>query len=91
MSTFRLLGAAAVLFAITKPAMAQEVIYEPGYCAQYYPDANCQNTGPNNPDSHEYRRRIGQNGAVSSGDRTVGVAGKRSRTHRSNTSAIRTQ
>ena len=31
------------------PAMAQEVIYEPGYCAFYYPNANCQNKGPGNP------------------------------------------
>ena len=29
--------------------MAQQVIYEPGYCAFYYPNANCQNKGPGNP------------------------------------------
>ena len=27
----------------------QQVISEPGYCAQFYPNANCQNEGPNNP------------------------------------------
>ena len=49
MSTYRLLGAAAALAVITTPAMAQQVIYEPGYCAFYYPNANCQNKGPGNP------------------------------------------
>jgi hypothetical protein len=29
--------------------MAQEVIYNPGYCAQFYPNANCQNHGPGSP------------------------------------------
>ena len=28
------------------PAMAQQVMGEPGYCAFYYPNANCQNKGP---------------------------------------------
>jgi len=25
------------------------VIEDPGYCAQFYPNANCQNLGPGNP------------------------------------------
>ena len=29
--------------------MAQQVIYNPGYCAQFYPNANCQNRGPGSP------------------------------------------
>ena len=29
--------------------MAQQVISEPGYCAFFYPNANCQNKGPGNP------------------------------------------
>jgi len=38
-----MLGAAAVLAAaFASPAVAQEVIYNPGYCAQFYPNANCQ-------------------------------------------------
>jgi len=37
--------------------MAQEVIYNPGYCAQFYPNANCQNKGPNNPYTGDYQRR----------------------------------
>lgn len=50
MSHFKLLGAAAVLAAaIAQPVMAQQVISEPGYCAQFYPNANCQNKGYGNP------------------------------------------
>jgi hypothetical protein len=45
-----ILAAAAILAsALASPAMAQEVIYNPGYCAQYYPNANCQNKGPGSP------------------------------------------
>jgi hypothetical protein len=36
--------------------MAQEVIYNPGYCAQFYPNANCQNKGPGNPYTGDYQR-----------------------------------
>ena len=49
MSIYRLLGAAARLAVMTAPAMAQQVISEPGYCAFFYPNANCQNKGPGNP------------------------------------------
>jgi hypothetical protein len=50
MSQFKLLGAVLILLAATAtPILAQEVVYEPGYCAQYYPNANCQNIGPGNP------------------------------------------
>ena len=39
-----ILAAAAILAsALASPAMAQQVIYNPGYCAQFYPNANCQN------------------------------------------------
>lgn len=45
-----LLGAAALaVTALVTPATAQEVITNPGRCAQYYPNANCQNLGPGNP------------------------------------------
>jgi hypothetical protein len=46
-----LIGGAAVIAAtaLATPAMAQAVIYEPGYCAQFYPSANCQNYGAGNP------------------------------------------
>jgi hypothetical protein len=48
MIKLRLLGAAALVLssALASPVMAQEVIYNPGYCAQFYPNANCQNKGP---------------------------------------------
>ena len=49
MAIYRLLGTAAALALITAPAMAQQVMGEPGYCAFYYPHANCQNKGPGNP------------------------------------------
>jgi hypothetical protein len=43
-------GAALLIGALTAgAASAQEVIPNPGKCAQYYPSANCQNYGPGNP------------------------------------------
>jgi len=50
---------AAVILASTLagPAMAQEVISDPGYCAQFYPYANCQNLGPGNPYTGSYQRQ----------------------------------
>ena len=49
---------AAAIFAsaLASPAMAQEVITNPGKCAQYYPNANCQNLGPGNPYTGGYQR-----------------------------------
>ena len=45
-----LIGAAALVAAASAtPALAQQVIEDPGYCAQFYPNANCQNLGPGNP------------------------------------------
>ena len=38
--------------------MAQEVIPNPGKCAQYYPTANCQNYGPGNPYTNSYPRQL---------------------------------
>ena len=59
MTKLKLFGAAAILSAaIATPAMAQQVIYNPGYCAQFYPNANCQNKGPNNPYTGDYQRRL---------------------------------
>jgi hypothetical protein len=47
---FVLIGIAAVAAAaFVPPALAQAVISNPGYCAQFYPNANCQNYGPGNP------------------------------------------
>ena len=93
MSTFRLIGAVAVLAAaIATPLRAQQVISEPGYCAFFYPNANCQNKGPGNPYTDpNYHRSSAENDAAWSNSETVGVAGKRSQTHRSAPSAARTQ
>ncbi|MBN8990993.1 MAG: hypothetical protein J0H42_22330 [Rhizobiales bacterium] len=78
MATYRLLAAVAVLSALTGPAVAQQVISEPGYCAFFYPNANCQNKGPGNPYTDaEYKRRLNQGGSVYGSGQTVGVARKR--------------
>jgi hypothetical protein len=75
MPTCRILAAVAVLLGVTAPAAAQQVMGEPGYCAFYYPNANCQNKGPGNPYTDpEYKRRLNQSYG---GDQTVGVARKR--------------
>ena len=50
MSRSKLLSAAAILAAaIASPVSAQQVISDAGYCAQIYPNANCQNKGYGNP------------------------------------------
>ena len=55
-----LLGAIALLSALAGPASAQHVIYNPGWCAQFYPNANCQNYGPGNPyTNYGWRRAHG--------------------------------
>ena len=67
MKKFTLLGAAAILFiSLATSVMAQQVISEPGYCAQFYPNANCQNEGPNNPYTGDYQRRLAQGNSYAS-------------------------
>ena len=83
MSRYRLLGAAIALAVMTAPAMAQQVISEPGYCAFFYPNANCQNKGPGNP--YTDPRRFNQGYGMPDGAPTAGVV-VRKRTHRSLTS-----
>ena len=80
MSTFKLLGAVAVLSAaMAMPALAQAVISEPGYCAFFYPNANCQNKGPGNPYTDpNYRANGWQNGHAS----MLPQLPRRHRTHR---------
>jgi hypothetical protein len=84
MSTFKLLGTVAVLSAgMAMPALAQAVISEPGYCAFFYPNANCQNKGPGNPYTDpNYQRGAIQNDRTWSSGETVGVAPPRSQKHR---------
>jgi hypothetical protein len=61
---YALIGVAAVIAAASvTPALAQAVIEDPGYCAQFYPNANCQNLGPGNPYTDGgYYRNAWQNG-----------------------------
>ena len=60
---FALIGAAALAAAASAtPALAQAAISDPGYCAQFYPNANCQNLGPGNPHTDGgYYRNTWQN------------------------------
>jgi hypothetical protein len=58
-----LFGAIALLSALASPASAQHVISNPGWCAQFYPNANCQNYGPGNPyTSYGWRRAYAYSG-----------------------------
>jgi hypothetical protein len=62
------IGAAAVAAAaFATPVLAQAVVEDPGYCAQFYPNANCQNLGPGNPyiDGGYYRDRQSANAMMS--------------------------
>src|SRR5438552_14244487 len=70
MTKLGLLGAAGVILssALASPVMAQEVIYNPGYCAQFYPNANCQDKGPGNPYTGSYQRRAAYNNVYNRGD-----------------------
>jgi hypothetical protein len=91
MSNLKIFGAVAAVLsgAIVTPVSAQAVIQEPGYCAFFYPNANCQNKGPGNPYGN-YQQPNGQYAGWPPGE-TVGVVGRRSRTHRSDSSTTRTQ
>jgi opacity protein-like surface antigen len=52
-----LFGAALMAGLLAAPASAQHVITNPGWCAQFYPNANCQNYGRGNPyTSYGWRR-----------------------------------
>jgi len=77
MSSSRLFGVVAVLSSLSAtPVLAQAVIQEPGYCAFFYPNANCQNKGPGNPYG-KYQQPPAQRNDWSSGE-TVGMAWHRS-------------
>ncbi len=91
MSSSRLFAVVAVLSSLSAtPVLAQAVIQNPGYCAQFYPNGNCQNKGPGNPYGH-YQQPGVQRNDWASGE-TAGMAPKRSRAHhRSGPSAARMQ
>lgn len=83
MAIYRLLGAAAAFAVMTVPATAQQVMGEPGYCAFFYPNANCQNKGPGNPYTGDAWLRLHQGGPMPGGpqaDRMVKKRGQRSLT-----------
>jgi hypothetical protein len=93
MSTFRILlrifVAAAGLSAIAAtPLRAQQVISEPGYCAQFYPSANCQNKGAGNPYTDPNYRAFGN---PNTGYQVQNVAPRRWRTYRSDYAGTRMQ
>ena len=46
MSRLKLFAAAFLASVVATPVLAQAVISEPGYWAQFYPTANCQDNGP---------------------------------------------
>ena len=88
MARYRLVGAATALAVMTAPGMtpasAQHVISEPGYCAFYYPNANCQNKGPGNPYTGDAWLRLNQSAPMPGGPQPDRIVKKR--THRSLTS-----
>ncbi|WP_141688454.1 hypothetical protein [Bradyrhizobium paxllaeri] len=81
MSRYRLVGAAAALAVMTAPSTAQQVMGEPGYCAFFYPNANCQNKGPGNPytDPRRFGQGYSQGYYLPDSGQTVGVARSRAR------------
>jgi hypothetical protein len=62
-------AAAVAAIGLATPVKAQEVIYNPGYCAQFYPNANCQNKGPGNPYTGSYQAGHWQNNYAYMGHR----------------------
>ncbi|WP_156438613.1 hypothetical protein [Bradyrhizobium valentinum] len=69
-----LIGAAAVAAAaFATPVLSQAVIEDPGYCAQFYPDANCQNLGPGNPYTDGDSRRNGSGMVLGHATQSTGL------------------
>jgi hypothetical protein len=92
MSSSRLFAVVAVLSSVSAtPVLAQAVVQEPGYCAQFYPNANCENKGPGNPYGHYLQPAAQRNAMEWSSGETVGIASKRPRPHRSDSAAVRMQ
>lgn len=79
MSVTRSVVTAAIFAVISQSAVAQSVMSEPGYCAQYYPNANCQDTGPGSPCVGPAPRNL----AYAAIGQSVGVTGRKPRHQRS--------
>jgi opacity protein-like surface antigen len=61
MTKTKILAAAAILAAaLASPAMAQQFVVEPGTCAQFDPNGNCQARGPGHPYARSDERQIYQ-------------------------------
>jgi len=60
MSILKLFASTVLASLIATPALAQAVIDEPGFCAQFYPIGNCNNEGPDNPELASRRTRLGR-------------------------------
>jgi hypothetical protein len=80
MSRLKLIAATILASVVATPVLAQEVISNPGYCAFFYPNANCQNKGPGNPYTDPDWRSWASDQVSNS---TVGVVRKRASRHRS--------
>jgi hypothetical protein len=85
LSALKLFGAAAFMSMLgATPLAAQAVVQEPGYCAFFYPYANCQNKGPGNPYTDpNFPRGPGPYARAGSSDETVVVTPRHIRRHRS--------
>jgi hypothetical protein len=63
----KVFGAAAILasaLAVASPAISQQVVEYPAFCAQIYPDANCLNYGPGSPYTGSYQLYRGWGGST---------------------------
>ncbi|WJR81547.1 hypothetical protein [Bradyrhizobium sp. NP1] len=71
-------AALVISIAAVTAAPAQPVIQEPGYCAFFYPNANCNNKGPGNPYTDpNFHRNQAQGWQGWADGTTVGVAPQR--------------
>jgi hypothetical protein len=88
---FRSFGPAALLSVVAlTPLAAQQVISEPGYCAFFYPNANCQNKGPGNPytdPNYYYQRNATATMGGWSDAPAIVAPPRRARVHRSKAAA----
>jgi hypothetical protein len=86
MLALRVFGPTAFVLVLgTTPLAAQAVIQEPGYCAFFYPNANCQNKGPGNPytDPNYQPPGAGPYARAGSNDGPVAATPRHIRRHRS--------
>jgi hypothetical protein len=64
MSKFKVLSAVTVTIlgaAVAPPAWGQSANPEPGYCAQFYPNSDCNSVGPDTPGSKKMQDEAVEN------------------------------